>query len=188
LRLELDNAPDLIAPNVEEITWEQAKATIHKVTKQRRRREIDQEVEAYVVDWKRTTPETSTDEGKKEVKDSIAEGSDIATLTDMIAKLALSIQALEDKNRGGTSQAGPNKIWNCLWCDSKEHHRRDCAELSEALRLWRVKFVEGKISFFDSDEPVPMNVSRGGMKLLVEQRLREQVTNAATTYGDPSVF
>ena len=26
------------------------------------------------------------------------------------------------------------------------------------------------------------------MKLLVEQRLREQVTNAAETYGDPSVF
>ena len=188
LRLELDNALDMIAPDAEEITWEQAEAAIHKVTKQRRRREIDQEVEASVVDWKRTTPTTSTDEGKKEVKDSIAEGSDIAALTDMIAKLALSIQALEDKNRGGTSQAGPNKIWNCLWCDSKEHHRRDCTELSEALRLRRVKFVEGKISFFDSGEPVPMNVSRGGMKLLVEQRLREQVTNAATTYGDPSVF
>jgi hypothetical protein len=187
LRLELDNALDQIAPDAEEVTWEEAEAAIHKVTKQRRRREVDQEVEASVVDWKRTTP-ISSDEGKKEVKSSSTEGSDIATLTDMIAKLALSIQALEEKNRGGTSQAGLSKIWNCLWCDSKEHHRRDCVELSEALRLRRVKFVEGKISFFDSGEPVPMNVNRGGMKLLVEQRLREQVTNAAATYGDPSVF
>ncbi len=62
------------------------------------------------MDWKRTTPATSIDEGKKEAKDSIVEGSDISTLTDMIAKLALSIQALEDKNHVGTSQGGQNKI------------------------------------------------------------------------------
>jgi hypothetical protein len=48
--------------------------------------------------------------------------------------------------------------------------------------------VEGKIAYFDSRELVPLNISRGGMKVLVEQKLREKVANVSTLYGDPSVF
>jgi hypothetical protein len=184
LRLELDNALDQIAPDDEEVTWAQAEAAIHKVTKQRKRREGEMEVEIPIT--KIGVSITSSTE-EKEAKSNTTDGADIASLTDMISKLALSIQALESKGRGGPSQPAQAKSWNCLWCDSKEHHRRDCTELTEALRLRHVKFVEGKISFSDSGEAVPMNVNRGGMKQLVEQRMREQVARAAATYGDPTV-
>ena len=189
LRIELDNALDQIAPDAEEVTWEQAEAAVQKVTKQRKRREVDKEAEAPITDLRMTAPAITIDEGEK-LKNNTADEADIASLTDMISKLALSIQALENKNRAGPPQAAAvasNKNWNCLWCYSKEHHRRDCEALSKILRLRHVKFVEGKILFYDSEEAVPMNISRGGMKMLVEQRLRDQVNHAATTYGDASV-
>ena len=187
LRLELDNALDQIAPDAEEVTWEQAEAAIQKVTKQRKRREIGTEPEVPIIEVKKPS---SSEVVKKEVKSGISETNpDIAALTDMISKLALSIQALEGKSRPSPPQGSSSgKTWNCLWCDSKEHQRRDCTDLSEALKLRHVKFVEGKIAYFESGEPVPLNISRGGMKVLVEQKLRDKVASVSTIYGDPSVY
>ena len=53
----------------------------------------------------------TVDEGEK-LKNNTADGADIASLTDMISKLALSIQALKNKNRAGPPQAAavaPNR-------------------------------------------------------------------------------
>ena len=188
LRLELDNALDQIAPEAEDVTWKQAEEAIQKVTKQRKRREVDKGIEAPMLELVKATPARQAAEQVGKVSAS-EKHSDIASLTEMIAKLSLSIQALqENAARGSTSQANAGRTWNCLWCDSKEHQRRDCKELNEALRLHHVKFVEGKIAYYDSGEIVPMNVARGGMKVLVEQKMREKVAKVATTYCDPNVF
>jgi c-di-GMP-binding flagellar brake protein YcgR len=60
--------------------------------------------------------------------------------------------------------------------------------LSKALKLRDVKFVEGKIACFDSKEPVLLNISEGGMKVLMEQKLRDKIANVSTLYGNPSVY
>jgi hypothetical protein len=127
---------------------------------------------------------------KKEVKSGTSEASaDIAQLTDMISKLALHNQALEGKSQPSPPQIGSNiKTLNCLWCDSKEHQRRDYTKLTEALKLCYVKFIEGKIAYFDFEEPIPLNISRGDMKVLMEEKLRKKVATIATLYGDPSVY
>jgi bisphosphoglycerate-dependent phosphoglycerate mutase len=97
LRLELDNALDQIAPDAEEITWEQAKASIQKITKQRKKREIGTEPKVPIIEVKKPT---WSEVVKKEVKSETSETSpEIAILTNMISKLVLSIQALEGKNR-----------------------------------------------------------------------------------------
>lgn len=50
LRLELDNALDQIAPEAEDVTWKQAEEAIQKVTKQRKRREVDKGIEAPMLE------------------------------------------------------------------------------------------------------------------------------------------
>jgi hypothetical protein len=57
----------------------------------------------------------------------------------------------------------------------------------EALKLRHVKFLEGKIAYFDSGKLVPLNVSRRGIKVLVEQKLRDKVASVSAIYRDPSV-
>lgn len=81
-----------------------------------------------------------------------------------------------------------NKTWNCLLCDSKEHQSRDCIDLIEAFKLCHVKFVEGKIAYFDSGKPVSLNVSLGGMKVLMKQKLWKKVAKVSTLHKDPCVY
>jgi hypothetical protein len=93
---------------------------------------------------------SSSEVVKREVKGGTLEANaDIVQLTDIIYKLALSIQALEGKSQPSPPQGGStSKTWNCLWCDNKEHQIRDCTDFLEALKLCHVKFVEGKVSLF----------------------------------------
>ncbi|CAM6099264.1 unnamed protein product [Calypogeia fissa] len=112
----------------------------------------------------------------------------------------LATQALEKigssttrpPSRGGGevgSSIGGARSWNCIWCDDKNHARRDCADLSLALKEKRVKFVEHddirKLAYHDSGELIPLNNNKGGMKVLVERRMAKHHTSAiATTFGD----
>ena len=41
--------------------------------------------------------------------------------------------------RKGNSKRAPS--YTCMWCDSKDHTKRDCLELLEALQKRLVKFV-----------------------------------------------
>jgi hypothetical protein len=45
-----------------------------------------------------------------------------------------------------------------------------------------------KIAYFDSGELVPLNIFWGGMKVLVEQKLRDKIASVSTIYGDPSMY
>jgi hypothetical protein len=58
----------------------------------------------------------------------------------------------------------------------------------EALKLYHLKFIEGKIAYFDTGKPVPLNMCCGGMKVFVEQKLRKKVISVSTLYEDPSVY
>jgi hypothetical protein len=60
--------------------------------------------------------------------------------------------------------------------------------LTKTINLHHVKFIEGKIAHFKSRECVSLNISCKGMKVLVEQKLREKVAIVFTLYGDPSVY
>lgn len=60
-----------------------------------------------------------------------------------------------------------------MWCDSKDHSKNDCQELTEALRERWVKFIgeprKKRLAFFDDGEGVSLNFGKGGMKALVEK-------------------
>jgi hypothetical protein len=188
LRLELYNALDPIASEAEDVAGKQAKEAIQKVTKQRTRREVDKGIQAPMLELVKATPARQATEQEGKVT-ACEKHNEIASLTKMIAKLSLSIQALhENAAHGSMSQANAGRTWNCLWCENKEHEQRDCKELSEALRLHHVKFVEGKTTYYNFGEAVQMNVARGGMKVLVEQKMREKVAKMTPTYYNPNVF
>jgi hypothetical protein len=44
-----------------------------------------------------------------------------------------------------------------------------------------MKFIEGKTAYYELGEAVPMNIAQEGMKVLVEQKMREKVAKLATT-------
>ncbi|CAM6094568.1 unnamed protein product [Calypogeia fissa] len=79
-----------------------------------------------------------------------------------------------------------------MWCDSKEHGKRECQKLSTALKKERVKFVGEssmkKIVFYDTDVPIPLNNNKGEMKVLVEKHLREREVEMATAAFEPNMF
>ena len=106
----------------------------------------------------------------------------------------LTAHVLEQKSQISNGQTRepaerrPNAA--CLWCDSKEHTRNDCHELTEALRERWVKFVgepgKKRLAYFDNSEEIPLNFGKGGMKNLVEKH-QGKVKVGAMQY-EPRVF
>src|SRR5208282_4307882 len=76
----------------------------------------------------------------------------------------------------------------CVWCDSKDHFRRECPEFSEALRLKRVG-VNDRGRVVCNDEELPAMWGKGGMKRFLALATSTAVTAAshsnAATHVDP---
>jgi len=96
----------------------------------------------------------------------------IAELTKQFAQLALAMQA----NMQGRPSAPVPKVntpipvsaprSQCIWCDSTEHRRRECAEFTDALRSQRVSLSDkGRVVF--NGEELPLMWGKGGMKKLL---------------------
>ncbi len=79
-----------------------------------------------------------------------------------------------------------------MWCDSKDHRRNDCSELSTALRNQLVKFFgeqgQKKLAYYNTEEVIPLNNNHGGMRALVERRLAQEREDTAATTVEPNVF
>jgi len=114
----------------------------------------------------------------------------IAELTKQFSQLALQIQSnmLQiGQNTGSTSTPKKiDRVFRCLWCDSPEHRKFACLELSELLRTGRVRMNEANRIVNPATglefSPQP---GKGGMKALFEQKTAAG-TNAITLEPGPS--
>ncbi|MCO5577359.1 hypothetical protein L7F22_031188 [Adiantum nelumboides] len=83
-----------------------------------------------------------------------------------IQELNLNLKAVKLE---GLSSKGSTSNRGCMWCDSKEHERRDCDDFKEAYRKNVVFWKDNKIHLKATGEPLRLNSGRGGMKKLAEE-------------------
>ena len=112
--------------------------------------------------WRKKVPTTSepnklaTDFDKKAMEESIIE------------ELCKKFEAVSLANVGQRNQERKDG-YRCVWCDSLEHQRRECADLQEAIRR-NVVYLDGyKICSNESRKPLRVNFGSGGMKKIVEE-------------------
>jgi len=99
----------------------------------------------------------------------------IVELTKQFSRLALVMEAnmqsrppatnAPNVNASNGPAAAPSitRPRQCMWCDSIDHPRRDCAEFKEALRTQHVTLNErGRVIF--NGEELPLIWGKGGMK------------------------
>ncbi|CAM6106409.1 unnamed protein product [Calypogeia fissa] len=173
LQNELENALDLIDSTWSEVLveWSLIEKAVIRVTQRRRRRESDREA-TIGFPMSSTKPILETNLGgrlTREEKEERKGGNDTPHV-DELSKLMeglkiLTTQVMESRNLVGRETTKKN--WPCMWCDSKDHDKRDCQDLSEALKKQWVKFSgelgRKKIVYYDSGEAVPLNNGKGGM-------------------------
>ena len=117
-------------------------------------------------------------------------------LSKMMEGLRIQISKLGQQSQHSGDGASLSKakptLYGCMYCDSKDHIKRECTALSMALREQWVKFAGEpgikKISFFDTGEPVPLNGNKGGMKVLVEKHLREREAAMVAATHEANVY
>ncbi|CAM6097671.1 unnamed protein product [Calypogeia fissa] len=196
LRDELETAIDPMEPaRVDsEYSWAQIEKAAMKVSHRHRRRELDQEAISR-------RPDTASASELKEVKSGIPdEMADLMKTLSMLAMHALDVPRQQPPTGGGRPPSRPkspgpgssqNQNWRCMWCDSEDHTKRECQELTEAARSKMIKFVGepgmNKIAYYDTEEPIPLNTNRGGMKALVEKRIKEQ-EGASAAFAEANVY
>ncbi len=201
LQDELELALELMNPSrgACQPTWEEVETAVLRVSQKHRRKKLNHEgvldVVAPVASLRRVEKvESTTGRGEKKV-DKIDELSELMKNLTVLATQAfekIGGNTSQPASRGGggaSSSIGGARSWNCIWCDDKNHVRRDCADLSLALKERLVKFVEHdgirKLAYHDSGELIPLNNNKGGMKVLVEKRMVEHHTSAiAAAFGD----
>ncbi|MCO5577922.1 hypothetical protein L7F22_031757 [Adiantum nelumboides] len=104
-----------------------------------------------------------------------------------IQELNLNLKAVKLEgfsSKGSTSESRPLPLnRGCMWCDSKEHKRRDCDEFREAYRKNVIFWKDNKIHLQAIGEPLCLNFWRGGMKKLAEEIQHNVALIDAATYG-----
>ncbi|CAM6104224.1 unnamed protein product [Calypogeia fissa] len=118
----------------------------------------------------------------------------------MLATQALDVPRQQPATGGGRPPSPPkspepgsslSQNWRCMWCDSEDHTKRECQELADAVRSKLVKFVGEpgmkKIAYYDTEELIPLNTNKGGMKALVEKRIKEQ-EDASAAFAEANVY
>ncbi|CAM6082456.1 unnamed protein product [Calypogeia fissa] len=199
LRDELETAIDLMEPTrVEsECSWAQVEKVVMKVSHRHRRRELDQEAITRQPDAASSNNTSEAKEVKSGIPDEMAE---LMKTLSMLATQALDVPRQQPPTEGGRPPSRPkspgpgsgqNQNWRCMWCDSEDHTKRECQELTEAARSKLIKFVGEpgmkKIPYYDTEEPIPLNTNRGGMKALVEKRIKEQ-EDASAAFAEANVY
>ncbi|CAM6096662.1 unnamed protein product [Calypogeia fissa] len=120
----------------------------------------------------RTRPEKEKVEVKKEVGES-SSADDLGKIAEGL-KILTSHVMEERKKDVPRREGGERRDLSCMWCDSKEHSKRDYQDLREALDGQHVKYVgelgKRRLAHFDTGEEIHVNFGRGGMKALVDRR------------------
>jgi Protein of unknown function (DUF4100) len=124
---------------------------------------------------------------------------DIAELARQFSRLTLALEASLGKQRSPTTTTTstvpllstnalgpsvqrplPDRPFRCVWCDSLEHRRNQCAEFSEMLRSGRICLNDqNRVVNAITGEEIPTNFGRGGMKKPFEQFLATYVPQVA---------
>jgi hypothetical protein len=193
LRDDLDYALDLLDPKrVGNVEWKSIEEAILWVSQRRRQRELDEEAIAKA-------PVRNTSMGlareKKEVKaKEVSKNGNVDELSRLMEGLKIlttkvdQLQGGSNVMKGGTSKERP---YNCIWCDSTSHARKDCVELADALRRALVKYVgemgSKKLAFADTEELIPPNYNRGGMKVLLEKHLSKRQVDSSIAEFETNV-
>lgn len=193
LRDELEYALDLINPQrLVKVTWDHVEQAVEFVATRRRDRALDDEAVAKPAVLSNTT-------GKGKAKEELAlhekkvGTSDLSKILESLNLLTKQLVSHKSGSGGSDRPASSRSTgWGCMWCDSKDHQKRECVELSEALRHEKVKYVGEpgmkKLSYFDTGEAIPLNGDNGGMKVLVEKHLRETEVKMVSVAYDPEVY
>ncbi len=193
LRDELEYALDLLEPKrVGSVGWEKIEEAVLWVSQRRRQRELDEEAISKAPVHSAAGLGLSKEKKEPKAKQVNKEGS-VDELTRLMEGLKI-LTAKVDQLQGGTSAAkgGPARVQSCIWCDEKDHVRRDCPGLTEALQKQLVKFVgepgSKKLAYEDTGEPIPLNYNRGGMKVLLEKHLGKKGVESAAVSFESNVY
>jgi hypothetical protein len=193
LRDDLEYALDLLDPKrVGNIEWKSIEEAVLWVNHRRRQRELDEEAIA-----KAPICSTSMDltRKKKEVKaKEVNKDGGIDELSCLMEGLKI-LTTKVDQLQGGANvmKEGTSKerSYNCIWCDSTNHARKDCMELTNALRKSVVKYVgevgNKKLAFTDT-KLIPPNYNRGGMKILLVKYLGKRDVDTSVTEFEINVY
>ena len=106
----------------------------------------------------------------------------IADLTNQLAALTLMIKSMGSTSTSSpaptaTMQAPvppmasfrPPRTPRCVWCDSTEHARRECASFADSLKAGTVRLNEqNRVVLTRTDTELPTAYGRGGMKSLFD--------------------
>jgi hypothetical protein len=124
-----------------------------------------------------TTPTVTTSSISQSVPTStrVPESDPIAEFSKQLAQLALAIRA-STQGHPPVNSSNVNapvlapRIYGdrpqCVWCDSKDHSRRDCLEFTEALHSKLVSLNDrGRVVF--NGEELPLMWGKGGMKKFI---------------------
>jgi hypothetical protein len=92
----------------------------------------------------------------------------------IIEKLSRKFETVSLANINRRTQKG-KEMSRCIWCDSLEHQRRDCAEFRDAIRR-SVVYLDGfMICSNETRKPLKVNFGRGGMKKIIEEEDAQHV-------------
>ena len=194
LRDDLEYALDLLEPKrAGNVEWKKIEEAVLWVSQRRRQRELDEEAISKAP-VRSNAVGLGKEKKEQKVKETSKEGS-VDELTRLMEGLKILTTKVDQLQGGANAMKGNSNrasSYSCMWCDSKDHTKRDCPELSEALQKRLVKFVgepgSKKLAYGDTEDSIPLNYNRGGMKALLEKHLSKREIDAAAASFETNVF
>ena len=150
--------------------WRRVEETVILVAKQQRVRSRGIAIHTEVAP--KTTPKTPASSSREKFVDE-------GTLEELIKgfrELKVEMGVLKKSQRPNTSrptEGSKGFVVRCIWCDDPSHKRGDCDSYADAMKNGIITFREGKIRDATTEEPLETNFGRGGMKKLMDERLRK---------------
>ncbi len=143
------------------------------------------EGEQLVELWKRITRQNpaNEDETREQAAEKRRREEEMNEMRRQLAAMSAQLQAAVGRQSvgastggGGATREGTGFVRRCLYCDSIEHVRAACVDFAAALRDGKVELREGKMFFAGGNDLVPLNIGRGGSKVLVEEHTMRDAT------------
>ena len=139
--------------------WKEIEEAVSLLTKRQKRR--DKMVMATTL-LTSTTAEQTT---KPTAVSPKVEESILDELVKGMQEMQLKLTRLE--NKGQSSEHKPQTregyVSRCIWCDDRDHFRKDCDAFKDALSKGVVFFKDGKIHLRETRLPLGTNFGKGGM-------------------------
>jgi hypothetical protein len=110
-----------------------------------------------------------TDDGSTST--NTAKGSSGDSALEELTQMVCDLQIMHARRDGGepVKDRKPPAGGRCLWCDAVGHARKDCRDLTEAIRAKVVYLSNGRVHDCETRKMLELNVGKGGMKRLMEE-------------------